>query len=109
MEIKFVHDGDPDWTIWELNQEKTLGKTKGKYEADFPEGTFVKIISRSELEKFRKVWKFHNPLQPEQLDFADKTAKVKEVGYYHGGDELYDLEGIPGIWHECCLRLPGNK
>jgi hypothetical protein len=25
------------------------------------------------------------------------------VGFYHGGDVLYVLEGIPGVWHESCL------
>jgi hypothetical protein len=22
------------------------------------------------------------------------------VGFYHGGDELYELASVPGIWHE---------
>jgi hypothetical protein len=43
-------------------------------------------------------------LEPEQLRFADKIAKVKSVGFYHGGDELYELKGVPGMWHEQCLR-----
>jgi hypothetical protein len=38
------------------------------------------------------------------LKFADKIAKVKSVGFYHGGDELYELEGVLGTWHEQCLR-----
>lgn len=25
--------------------------------------------------------------------------------YYHGGDELYWLKGVPGVWHEQCLRI----
>jgi hypothetical protein len=31
------------------------------------------------------------------------VAKVKEVTFFHGGDEIYALEGIPGVWHEECL------
>jgi hypothetical protein len=31
---------------------------------------------------------------------------VTSVRYYHGGDVLYELEGIPGIWHEACLTSP---
>ena len=27
------------------------------------------------------------------------------VAFYHGGDPLYKLAGIPGLWHEQCLRL----
>lgn len=28
----------------------------------------------------------------------------REIGYYHGGDELYWLKGVPGVWHERCLK-----
>ena len=30
------------------------------------------------------------------------------VGFYHGGDALYELEGVPGVWHEVCLRKAGT-
>jgi len=43
------------------------------------------------------------PLTAEQVPFADREALVKEVGFYHGGDPLYSLEEIPGVWHEECL------
>lgn len=81
-----------------------MGKTKGPYSEEYPEGTVVRIASRQELEQFQKTWKFHHPLKKKQLIFADRIAKVKDVGFYHGGDELYELEGIPGIWHEQCLK-----
>ena len=77
-----------------------MGKTKGAYNAEFPVGTSVRIAGLSTLRKFISDWTFHNPLAPEQLTFADRVAKVQKVGYYHGGDELYSLEGIPGLWHE---------
>jgi hypothetical protein len=32
---------------------------------------------------------------------------VKDVGFYHGGDELYQVAGIPGTWHEECLEAVG--
>ncbi|HET8920511.1 MAG TPA: hypothetical protein VFN27_12620 [Xanthobacteraceae bacterium] len=51
-----------------------------------------------------RAWAHHNKLQPEQLDYADRVALVESVSFYHGGDELYKLQGIPGIWHEQCLR-----
>jgi len=28
---------------------------------------------------------------------------VKDVSFFHGGDEIYTLEDIPGVWHEECL------
>lgn len=74
------------------------------YEAAFPTGSTVRIRDRDALERFRREWKHHNPLTPDQVDFADKTAKVDEVGFYHGGDPLYKLAGIPGVWHEECLN-----
>jgi hypothetical protein len=80
-----------------------MGKTKGPMQAEFPVGTTVRIAERSVLERFQQEWRFHNPLQIEQLDFAGRIATVRSAGYYFGGDELYWLEGIPGTWHECCL------
>ena len=74
-----------------------MGKTRGPYKEEFPVGSFVKIAERGALEKL------HNKLQPEQLDHAGKIGKIKSVGFYHGGYELYQIEGIPGIWHEQCL------
>jgi hypothetical protein len=81
-----------------------MGKMKGPYKEEFPKGTKVKIADRAFLEDFRETWKYHHKLEPEQLGFADKIAKVKSVGFYHGGDELYELKGVPGMWHEQCLR-----
>ena len=76
------------------------------YEAAYPVGALVKIASRAELDAFLDTWKFHHKLQAGQLQYADRTARVHWIGYYHGGDVLYELEGVPGIWHESCLR-PG--
>jgi hypothetical protein len=85
-----------------------MGKTRGAYKLEFPEGTLVRIASRPELERFLREWHLHDPLQPEQLDFADRVTTVARTGIYHGGDELYSLDDIPGIWHECCLRAVGE-
>ena len=82
-----------------------MGALSGQYNAEFPTGTSMIVATREALEEFRATWKFHNPLREEQLVFADAKARVASVGYYHGGDELYELEGIPGTWHACCLRV----
>ncbi|MBF6570932.1 MAG: hypothetical protein IVW54_18870 [Candidatus Binataceae bacterium] len=81
-----------------------MGRTKGPYKEEFPMGSNVKIVSRSVLENFLKTWKLHNKLEPNQLNYADQIAEVESVGFYHGGDELYKLKGVPGIWHEQCLE-----
>jgi hypothetical protein len=72
--------------------------------AKYAEGTMVRVATRATLEDFSRSWKLHNKLQPNQLDFAGHIAKVKRNYMYHGGDVLYELEGIPGIWHEQCLE-----
>jgi hypothetical protein len=82
-----------------------MGKTKGPYREEFPVGTIVRIAARSELEKFMDEWEFHNKLQPEQLEYSGRVGKIKSVGFYHGGDELDQIEGVPGIWHEQCLEI----
>jgi hypothetical protein len=74
------------------------------YSASFEVGTPVRIRSLDELNAFRKSWKFHHPLADEQLAFAHRSATVETVGFYHGGDVLYTLKDVPGIWHERCLE-----
>jgi hypothetical protein len=75
------------------------------YKAKFPKGSKVRIIPTDALETFARDWKFHHKLRPEQMEYAGATAIVKEVSFYHGGDQLYVLENIPGIWNEPCLEL----
>jgi hypothetical protein len=81
-----------------------MGKTKGLNKAEFEVGSEVRVADRAFLESFLEAGQYHNELEPEQLDFADRVARVKEVTFFHGGDEIYSLEGIPGVWHEECLR-----
>lgn len=69
----------------------------------------MRIAPRPELDTFLRTWKYHNKLKPEQLGYAGQIAEVQSVGFYHGGDELYTLKGIPGIWHEECLECGSNE
>ena len=77
--------------------------TMPDYQEEYPKGTEVRVADLPTLERFRSEWKYHHPLSIEQLEYATREAKVSTVGYYHGGDVLYTLEGVPGIWHEACL------
>jgi len=61
-------------------------------------------VWHSALEKFARYWAYHHKLLPEQMEFGGVTAIVKEVTFYHGGDQLYVLENLPGIWNEPCLE-----
>ena len=81
-----------------------MGKTKGSYNAEFPVGTRVRVTDRQTLEKFRAEWKWHHQLEASQLQFAGELTQIESVSFYHGGDELYQLKGVPGIWHESCLK-----
>jgi hypothetical protein len=80
-----------------------VGKTKGLNVAEFEVGSQVRVANRAFLEEFLEAGQYHNELEPEQLEFADRTAKVQSVEFFTGGDEIYKLEGIPGVWHEECL------
>lgn len=80
-----------------------MGEIRGPYKLEFPKGTRVRIVSRPELERFLREWHFHDPLLPEQLEFADRVSTIARTGIYHGGGELYWFDDIPGTWHECCL------
>jgi hypothetical protein len=77
---------------------------KDLYTPTIPEGSKVRIADRAALEHFMATWKYHHKLQFEQLVYAGLEATVEKIGFYHGGDQLYNLYGIPRIWHEECLR-----
>jgi len=81
-----------------------MGKTKGINQAEFAVGSEVRIADRAFLEDFLEAGQYHNELEPEQVEYAGRTAKVQEVNFFTGGDEIYTLEGIPGVWHEECLK-----
>lgn len=80
-----------------------MGRTKGLNVAEFEVGSQVRIADRAFLESFLEAGQYHNELEPEQLDYAGRVATVKEVNFFTGGDEIYALEEIPGVWHEECL------
>src|SRR3981189_2605798 len=74
------------------------------YNEEFPVGTTVRIASHHDLKEFLRTWKYHHKLTPEQIEFADRVVEVEQVSFYHGGDVLYQLRGVSGLWHEQCLR-----
>ena len=74
------------------------------YKEAFPVGTAVRIADTVFLTDFAATWKYHHKLQPEQLPYAGRAAKVEAVAFYHGGDPIYKLASIPGLWLEQCLR-----
>ena len=80
-----------------------MGETKGPYNEEFPVGAKVRIADREKLERFMSDWKYHHPLQREQLQYGGRVVSVTKVSFYHGGDELYELSEVPGIWHEQVL------
>jgi hypothetical protein len=69
----------------------------------FQPGEMVQIASSDALDEFARTWTFHHPLQPSQFRYAGWTVKVVNSSMYHGGDILYELEGVPGLWHQQLL------
>jgi hypothetical protein len=74
------------------------------YKEAFPEGTKVRVAGRAFLDLFMREWRYHHKVTPDQLEYADREAVVKGVAFYHGGDPVYTLAGVPGQWLEQCLR-----
>jgi hypothetical protein len=73
--------------------------------AKYAVGTRVRVKPRVELEAFlRPQYQYHHPLQDNQLQYAGHTATVAKSYMYHGGGVLYELSGMPGIWHEVCVE-----
>ena len=73
------------------------------YSAKFARGELVQIGSFELLEAYKRTWRYHDPLKDDQLEHAGRVVRVRKAGFYHGGDPLYELEDVPGIWHEACL------
>ena len=70
------------------------------YEARYPAGTMVRIASLDRLRTFQQQWKYHHPLDPDQLKYAGTADRVCGVNFYQGDDAIYNLENAPGTWHE---------
>ena len=83
---------------WEVAQ-----RASAPYQERFPVGSRVSVASHAFLQQFRASWANHNPLSIDQLAFADRDTTVQEVGFYQGGDVIYQLKSFPGVWHEACL------
>jgi hypothetical protein len=66
----------------------------------------VQIACSETLNEFSRTWKLHHSLQSNQFQHAGQIARVKNSFMYHGGDILYELEGMPGLWHQQLLGLP---
>ena len=49
-------------------------------------------------------WQWHHPLSSEQIGFAGEEASIIEVSFYHCGNVLFRLQGVPGYWHEACVE-----
>jgi hypothetical protein len=73
--------------------------------ARFNDGSTVRIAARDVLDNFFRTWNYHHKLEPEQLSYAGQIAKVERSAMYHGGDILYKLVNVPGLWHEQCLEI----
>jgi hypothetical protein len=74
------------------------------YQEKYVIGTKVQVASKDQLEAFLLSWKYHHKLTSAQLQYADRLTEVAGVSFYHGGDVLYELKDVPGIWHEQCLK-----
>jgi len=75
------------------------------YHSAFLCGEHVRIKPASELRRYTMPdWKYHHPLQGEQLAFAGQSMNIVGVSYWHGGGVLLRLREAPGFWHEECVE-----
>jgi hypothetical protein len=74
------------------------------YREKFPVGSKVRIKDAAQLEEFKRTWKLHHPISSEQIACGGRLDSVVSVGFYHGGDVLYQLQSAPGTWHEELLE-----
>jgi hypothetical protein len=70
----------------------------------YTEGSSVRIRSREQLEDLARSRKNQVKIDSNQLAFAGQIAMVKWSGLFHGGGYVYQLDGVPGYWHELVLE-----
>jgi hypothetical protein len=70
----------------------------------YTEGSSVRIRSREQLEDLARRAKHQVKIGANQLAFAGQIAMVKWSGLYAGGGYVYQLDGVPGYWHEMVLE-----
>jgi len=49
-----------------------------EYNANFRAVTRVRIADRATLEDFIAIWKYHHPLTPDKLQYADRVTTAKK-------------------------------
>jgi hypothetical protein len=53
----------------------------GAYKENFPTGSMIRSVNSEQLAEFARTWKFHHPLQPEQMKFADERLKLQGLRF----------------------------
>jgi len=82
------------------------------YHPIFKKGDKIKINDKDYLLNFQRTWKYHHNITDDQIKYAERLAAVKDVYIYHGGEVMYALKSIPGIWLEQLIEefiIDGNK
>ncbi len=65
----------------------------------------VRTKPRGYLEHHRETKSvLHHPPDEQQLEYGGREALVKTVLEYHGGELVYELEEIPGLWRFDCIE-----
>ena len=67
-------------------------------------GSSVRILSRERLDALSRGSKYRLKIEENQFAYAGQVAMVKWSGLYHGGGFVYQLDGVPGFWHETLLE-----
>lgn len=70
----------------------------------FVEGDEVTVLDRRSLEHFRSTWRYHHNVDDLMLEHAGRKSRIVSVAFYHGGNVLYALSGLPRMWHECLFE-----
>ena len=70
----------------------------------YTQGSSVRIRSREQLDELSRRPNYQPKIDANQFAFAGQVAMVKWSGLYHGGGYVYQLDGVPGYWHERVLE-----
>jgi hypothetical protein len=91
-------------TIIPKGDNVNMAPENNPYREKFPLGSNVRIKDAARLEDFKRTWKLHHPISSKQIACGGRLDRVVQVGFYQGGDVIYQLKSAPGTWHEELLE-----
>ena len=66
-----------------------MGTTRGPYNEEYSVGSQVRIVGETKLKEFHQTWKYHHPLEENQLRYAGRNVRRERGEFLSWWRESY--------------------